>query len=238
MNKSKLMMAAVATSFIAGMGAALAQQEPPRGTPAEKIAPKAPGSAHEVAPSTAQSGGVTHNGTADTKKNAAQERGDQNKPGQMQQNRVRETTGQAPQAQPNERREQNRATEDNKGTPGRATEEKKLEPNRASGERKNNEPTVGPGAAASKGNANSVTPEQHTRIHEVFVKERSTPRVDHVDFSLSVGTAVPRSVRVITVPQSIVEIQPTWRGYEYFMVGNQIVIVDPRSMEIVAVLDA
>jgi Protein of unknown function (DUF1236) len=234
MTKSKLMMAAAAVSLIAGTSAALAQQEPPRGAPAEKIAPKA-GNAHEAAPS------ATHNGAADTKKNAGEERADQEKQGQTQQNRGRETTGQAPQAQPNERREQNRATEENKGTPGRATEEKKPEPNRATGERerRNNEPTVGQGAAGSKGNANvTVTPEQRTRIHEVFVKERSAPRVDHVDFSLSVGTAVPRSVRIVTVPQSIVEIQPTWRGYEYFMVGNQIVIVDPRSMEIVAVLDA
>jgi hypothetical protein len=35
-----------------------------------------------------------------------------------------------------------------------------------------------------------------------------------------------------------VEIEPQWRGYEYFVVGDQIVIVDPRSTEIVAVLDA
>jgi hypothetical protein len=38
------------------------------------------------------------------------------------------------------------------------------------------------------------------RAHDVFVKERSAPRVDHVDFGLSVGTAVPRSVRIVAVP--------------------------------------
>jgi Protein of unknown function (DUF1236) len=32
--------------------------------------------------------------------------------------------------------------------------------------------------------------------------------------------------------------EPSWRGYDYFMVGEQIVIVDPRSMEIVAIIDA
>jgi hypothetical protein len=35
-----------------------------------------------------------------------------------------------------------------------------------------------------------------------------------------------------------VEIEPSWRGYDYFMVGEQIVIVDPRSMKIVAIIDA
>jgi hypothetical protein len=34
------------------------------------------------------------------------------------------------------------------------------------------------------------------------------------------------------------EIEPNWRGYDYFMVGEQIVIVDPRSMKIVAIIDA
>jgi hypothetical protein len=42
----------------------------------------------------------------------------------------------------------------------------------------------------------------------------------------------------VPVPRGIVEIEPSWRGYDYFMVGDQIVIVDPRSMEIVAVVDA
>ena len=226
MNKNKLIITVATISLMTGMSTALAQQEPPRGAPAEKIVPKAPGNAPAFAP-----------GAADSKKNAAEERGDHSQP---QQNRGRETTGQAPQAQPNERREPNRAAEDHKGTSNRATEEKKLEPNHATGEHGNNErngPTVGEGKGSTNVTVN-ITPEQRTRIHEVFVKERSAPRVDRVDFSLSVGTAVPRSVHIVTVPQSIVEIQPTWRGYEYFMVGNQIVIVNPRSMEIVAVLDA
>jgi len=49
---------------------------------------------------------------------------------------------------------------------------------------------------------------------------------------------VPRTVRFVALPQTIVEIEPAWRGFEYFMVGDEIVIVDPRSLEIVAVIDA
>ena len=97
--------------------------------------------------------------------------------------------------------------------------------------------TTGQGAAGSRA-AVTLTPENRTRIHEVFVKERSAPRVDRVDFNVSVGTRVPRSVHFVPVPRSIVEIEPSWRGYDYFMIGDQIIIVDPRSMEIVAVIDA
>jgi hypothetical protein len=34
-----------------------------------------------------------------------------------------------------------------------------------------------------------------------------------------------------------VEIEPEWRGFEYFMIGDQMVIVDPRSMEIIAIVE-
>jgi Protein of unknown function (DUF1236) len=61
--------------------------------------------------------------------------------------------------------------------------------------------------------------------------------VSSPNFNVSVGTRVPRTVRFAALPRTIVEIEPEWRGFEYFMIGNQMVIVDPRSMEIVGVLD-
>ena len=98
--------------------------------------------------------------------------------------------------------------------------------------------TTGQGAASTRGNVSvNITPDQRTRIHEIIIKEHSAPRLDHVDFSLSAGTVVPRSVRLIAVPRVILEIEPEWRGFEYFLVGDEIIIVNPRSMEIVAVLD-
>jgi Protein of unknown function (DUF1236) len=42
----------------------------------------------------------------------------------------------------------------------------------------------------------------------------------------------------MALPRTVVEIEPAWRGYEYFLVGDQMVIVNPRTMEIVAVVDA
>jgi hypothetical protein len=236
----------------------------PGGAPAGQMAPKSSGGGQTTGKPAAP--GAVHNGPADIKggNNVAEERGEQSKPnraGDAQPNR-RETTGQAaPQnertqqnerkeSQSNERRE-NKA-EGNKATNG-ATEERRLrateqrgnanERNRTTEERGNvrdndrNRATTGQGAAGSRASAN-LTPEKRTQLHQAVVKERSAPRVDRVDFSLSVGTAVPRSVRFVPVPSTIVEIEPSWRGYDYFVVGDQIVIVDPRSMEIVAVIDA
>jgi hypothetical protein len=57
-----------------------------------------------------------------------------------------------------------------------------------------------------------------------------------VNFDVRVGTAVPRTVHVITVPQVIVDVHPEWRGFRYFIVNDQIIIVD-SAYRIVAVLD-
>jgi hypothetical protein len=43
-------------------------------------------------------------------------------------------------------------------------------------------------------------------------------------------------VRFAPLPSYLVEIQPSWRGYEYFLVGDEIVVVNPRTLEIVAIL--
>ena len=33
-------------------------------------------------------------------------------------------------------------------------------------------------------------------------------------------------------------IYPEWRGYDYILVGDEIVVIDPRTHEIVAILEA
>jgi hypothetical protein len=83
----------------------------------------------------------------------------------------------------------------------------------------------------------NLTSEQKTRIRTTVLQSRSAPRVSNVNFSLSVGTVVPRSVKVVAVPSTLVEIHPAWRGYMYFIVGDEIIIVEPRTLRIVAVLD-
>jgi hypothetical protein len=99
--------------------------------------------------------------------------------------------------------------------------------------------TEGREGGGSQTNVNvQLSQEQRIRIHDVIVKEHNAPRVGNVEFSLDVGTRVPRSVHLVTVPSSIVEIEPVWRGFDYFLVRDEIVIVNPRTMEIVAVIPA
>jgi hypothetical protein len=82
----------------------------------------------------------------------------------------------------------------------------------------------------------SLTTEQKTTIRQKVLTS-SAPRVEHVDFDIKVGTVVPRTVRVAPLPVTIIEIEPEWRGYMYFVSGDQIIVVEPGTLHIVAVLD-
>jgi hypothetical protein len=83
----------------------------------------------------------------------------------------------------------------------------------------------------------SLTSEQKSRITDVIKKEKIHPEAN-VNFSVSVGTEVPRTVRLHRLPREIVEVEPKWRAYEFVLVGDEIVIVNPRNFEIVAVMPA
>jgi hypothetical protein len=83
------------------------------------------------------------------------------------------------------------------------------------------------------GGSVTLTTEQRTKIRETVLV--SGPKVTNVNFSISVGTVVPTSVRVVAVPAVLIEIHPEWSGFMYFVVGDQIIIVD-RNHRIVAVL--
>ena len=60
----------------------------------------------------------------------------------------------------------------------------------------------------------------------------------NINFSISVGTRVPRTVSFHPLPAEVITIYPAWRGYEFFLVGDEIVVVNPSTLEIVAVLEA
>jgi hypothetical protein len=75
------------------------------------------------------------------------------------------------------------------------------------------------------GGGATLTTEQRTKIRE------TGPRAGNVNFSISVGTVVPTTVLVVAVPPTLAQ----WRGQRYFVVGNQMIIVDSNN-RIVAVI--
>jgi len=92
--------------------------------------------------------------------------------------------------------------------------------------------TTGQAGAGAK-----LSGEQRTKITTVIRNEHVRP-VEHVNFSISVGTRVPRDVEFHRLPTEVITYYPEWRGYEYILVNGQILVIDPATYEIVAVLDA
>jgi hypothetical protein len=81
----------------------------------------------------------------------------------------------------------------------------------------------------------NINEQQRSRINQSFSRVDARP-LTNVNFSISVGTAIPRDVRLSPLPADVVEIVPQYRGYNYVLVKEEIVIVDPATYKIVTVL--
>jgi hypothetical protein len=96
---------------------------------------------------------------------------------------------------------------------------------------------AGADVKSGAGGSVNLTSDQRTKIRTTVIQSSNAPKVarSQINFNISVGTVVPRSVHFVTVPATLVEIHPEWRGYSYFIVDDEIVIVDARTMRIIAV---
>jgi hypothetical protein len=91
--------------------------------------------------------------------------------------------------------------------------------------------TTGQAGAGAK-----LSTEQRTKITTVIRNEHVAP-VTNVNFSIAVGTRIPRDVSYHVLPTEVVAVYPEWRGYNYVLVRDQILVIDPQTFEIVAILD-
>jgi Protein of unknown function (DUF1236) len=85
-----------------------------------------------------------------------------------------------------------------------------------------------------------LSTEQRTEVRQTILQSGNVPRVSRseVNINISVGTVVPRSVRLVSIPERIVIIRPAWRGFLYFVIEDEIIVVEPGSLKIVAVISA
>jgi hypothetical protein len=235
--RSKLLLSTAV--LLAGFGLASAQNTPSGGGAKESGA--APAQEHQSAPKQGQ-----------TQQKEPMQRGQKN-----------QTTGQAPQkdqgAQSIDGRDKaqpQRSQRDRDQTTGQGQRDQSQSPSRTQreqsptqaqppqreqgqqGQSGQSQPGQAQQGQAQQGKAagsTTLTTEQRTKIRQTVLTGGNVPRATNVNFSINVGTVVPTSVRVVAVPAVIVEIHPEWRGYMYFVVGDEIIIVD-RSHRIVAVL--
>jgi len=227
-RKAKL-LSTVAAALLLSAGAASAQmtKETPerapaaqQNAPAEKVAPslkdqqKSPQTTGQATPDSKSTTGQAPKSDADQKAQAPTRSMEKDsKPGAATGSKSDSSNG----ASKTEQKAQSPS-----GTPSQSTQST-TEQNRT---------TTGQGAPGSA----KLTTEQRTKISSV-IKSQKVESV-RLNVSVSVGTRIPADVRLHPLPQEVIVIYPEWRGYDYILVGDQIVIINPRTHEIVAIVEA
>jgi hypothetical protein len=189
------------------------------------------GPQHQTAPG----GGMSHQQPGAPMK--SEQPGGQIKPGGSAQN-------QAPQPPPERQEGKSFSQEAHPGnaTPQRGAQDTdKAKDNDRAGANDNQDRVGQQNGAAGRasGGANvQLTQDQRTKIKDIVVRDRNVARVDNVNFNIRVGVAVPRTVHVAVLPAEVVTLVPEYRDFEYVVVGDQLLIIDPNTLEIVAILPA
>lgn len=92
------------------------------------------------------------------------------------------------------------------------------------------------GADQKQGGRIQIGEQERNGVRDRIMKDRRVERAK-VDVSINIGTRLPRSVRLHTLPIAIVSFAPAYRGYSYVMLEDEtICIVDPRTYAIVDVI--
>jgi hypothetical protein len=93
--------------------------------------------------------------------------------------------------------------------------------------------TTGQGSAAG---AAKLSGKQRSKITAIIKEKKVRPT--HLNISVRVGATLPASVHFYPLPVEVIDIYPQWRGYDYILVGDEIIIINPRTHRIVALLEA
>lgn len=101
-----------------------------------------------------------------------------------------------------------------------------------------NGPSSSSSATATASATVNLTTQQKTVIRQTVINNYNAPRVSNANFNVGVGSSVPSSVRFAPLPQQVVNIVPQFAGFDFFLYTGEIVIVQPGTRRIVAILPA
>ncbi len=65
----------------------------------------------------------------------------------------------------------------------------------------------------------------------------ATARPEHVNVNVNVGAALPATVALAPLPANVVDIVPEFRGYDYVVENDEIVIVQPSNRQVVDIIN-
>jgi len=175
-------------------------------------------------------------------RNAERERADRRRAAEQSQERAKQTREQEQKAERERTQQQQRSTEQQRIERQRAERERALDRDRSASERQLDRQMTGreKDLVARRHEElqqarTRLTIEQRERFHRAFDFERA--RVSNVRFDYHVGHVVPRHLHLYPVPREVITLFPYYRDYSYFVVDDEICIVDPHTYVVVDVVD-
>lgn len=233
MKKTLLATAAMATISLAigfgGIAAAQSQMGNESGKGTSGAAPGAmqkgtgPSGASQSGKTMSPSGGQPSQNMGKENERLGQSPSDQSKG--MSRGAQEEKSGAGPKGA------QEKGAQDERGVKERGAQEERGKTGPGGNERLGQSP-------GSRGTSVQLSQDQRSRIQAVIGKEHAPHFSGSEHFDMTVGARVPRDVHVAVLPEDIVTIVPEYRGFDYIVVGDSILIVDPATLEIVAVIPA
>ncbi|MBB4359152.1 hypothetical protein GGD65_000150 [Bradyrhizobium sp. CIR18] len=232
-----------------GAGGAQMQHSQPSGGAAERGATGRDSMSHDKG-TVGQAGGA---GTMKSDRASEDKSGamkDERSPGGAMNKNAAEDKAGATKGQRTDERAQDKSQQDKsksmssdsttKSDPAKSAKDMKAEENKAGGAAKTNNAATTDKSQTTTGTASataSAPPAEKRSEISTAIKSTKIEETTNVNFNISVGTAIPASVRVHPLPPRIVEIYPEWRGYEVIFVRGQYVIVRPQTREIVYIIE-
>jgi outer membrane receptor protein involved in Fe transport len=80
-----------------------------------------------------------------------------------------------------------------------------------------------------------LTPQQRTVVYRTVTRERRV--APPVDVEVRMGAVVPPAVVLSPFPDSVYVDAPNLTQYKYFYVNNRLVLVDPRTSEVIDIIE-
>jgi hypothetical protein len=211
-------VAAAAVVGVAGLASAQTTQSPATQAPAGGSAAKSESTEHQTpgAMGGALKGNINGSGAAKSAQAPAQGTKPDQKLGQDQE---KQTTPQRGAQEDKSGAQEQRGAQDENTKSGATADEQNTGKTKGSG-----------------GGAVQLSQTQRSKIQAVIGGGHAARVTTNVNFDVAVGVRVPRSVHVEVLPADIVEIVPQFEGFDYIVVGDNILIIDPDTLEIVDVI--
>jgi|307.fasta_scaffold58545_1 hypothetical protein len=77
--------------------------------------------------------------------------------------------------------------------------------------------------------------QERNAIRSAIMQQRAAPFAN-THFRLTPGSVAPPNTVIHPLPPQLRQLHPEWRGYMYFVAGDQIAIVESTTLRIVSIL--